>query len=599
MKDKDKTKEQLINELEGMREQIAKLDASEVEQEQDGKTSSLSEEEYKRLFDLVPIGVTMLDMNGVVLYCNAAVYNKGGYPEDSFTGKHFTKIASVRLQDIPTYIRVFNSIVMGKVPKQFEGVYQRNDGTTGWTEVSISLLELGGKRHILVMQHDITEGKRAEENMRESQEKYLAIFEDPTSANIYFDTKGRLALVNQKAAQILGKPVKDIVGKHVKDVYPARTNDVYWERVRRALEKGETAEHTDFIESTDKWFLTRIVPISDASGTIIGVLASTRDITEQKQMEERLQFLGSITEQVSDSVVVTDTEYQIIYINKAAEDLFGYRLDEIRGKDPGILNAEPLAEKIQNEIYETVSSGKVWSGQNLAKKKDGSTFFCDFRVCPIKDQKGQIVHYVGIQYDATERKQAEDLLKENQRRMEELQVLGKIGSWEYDIDSQEITWSRETYILYERDPALGPPTTEEEAQYYPAEQAQILGEYAARSIDNGEQFTYDVDVFLPSGKKSIFNCIMRPVLDERGRVTKLFGTVQDITERKKTEELLQKSEERYRSFVENFSGIIYRGDSNFNLDFFHGHVREITGYSADDFIKGKIKWQDIIHEDDL
>ena len=61
MKDKDKTKEQLINELEGMREQIAKLDASEVEQEQDGKTSSFSEEEYKRLFDLVTIGVTAIN----------------------------------------------------------------------------------------------------------------------------------------------------------------------------------------------------------------------------------------------------------------------------------------------------------------------------------------------------------------------------------------------------------------------------------------------------------------------------------------------------------------------------------------------------------
>ncbi|MFC1928369.1 PAS domain S-box protein [Chloroflexota bacterium] len=419
MKDKDKTKEQLINELEGMREQIAKLDASEVEQEQDGKTSSLSEKEYKRFFDLVPIGVTMLDMKGVVLYCNAAVYNKGGYPEDSFIGKHFTKIASVRLQDIPTYIRVFNSIVMGKVPKQFESVYQRNDGTTGWTELSISLLELGRKRRILVMQHDITERKQMEEALQQSEGKYRASFEDPTLANVYFDVKGRLALVNQKATQIIGKPVKDIVGKHVKDVYPARPNNIYWERVRRALEKGETVEHTDFIESTDKWFLTRIVPISDASGTIIGALASTRDITEQKQTDTALieseSKYRNLAENLDELVYRCNPKtFFSTYVNKSIEKMYGYTVEEWL-KDPTLWESTihpDDKERVFADLAEANKISQPYIHEYRILRKDKEVRWVEDHLTWEKDQQGNPVSINGVIYDITERKQTEEREKQ-------------------------------------------------------------------------------------------------------------------------------------------------------------------------------------------
>ncbi|MFC2006856.1 PAS domain-containing protein, partial [Chloroflexota bacterium] len=136
MKDKDKTKEQLITELGEMRQRITQFEVSEVERARTEK-SLLLDEDYQRLFELFPIGVTVLDMKGVILYCNSVVYDKGGYTKGQFTGKHFSKMASVKLKDIPTYIRIFNSVVRGEIPKPFEAIYQRKDGTTGWTEISI------------------------------------------------------------------------------------------------------------------------------------------------------------------------------------------------------------------------------------------------------------------------------------------------------------------------------------------------------------------------------------------------------------------------------------------------------------------------------
>ena len=114
-------------------------------------------------------------MKGVISFCNSVVYNIGGYPEGEFTGKHFSKIASVRVKDIPAFIRVFNSIVKGKIPEPFEAIYQRKDGTTGWTELHVGLLKVGRKRRILVMQHDINERKQAEERLKHFDLVFRAI----------------------------------------------------------------------------------------------------------------------------------------------------------------------------------------------------------------------------------------------------------------------------------------------------------------------------------------------------------------------------------------------------------------------------------------
>ena len=127
-----------------------------------------SEEKYRRLFELSPIGITTVDMKGVITECNPAVYKEGGYSEDELVGKHFSKIAPVRVRDIPKQMRVFSSIIRGKVPKPFEVAYNRKDGTIGWTEVHVGLLKAGGRKlGVQVLQRDITERKRMDEELIE------------------------------------------------------------------------------------------------------------------------------------------------------------------------------------------------------------------------------------------------------------------------------------------------------------------------------------------------------------------------------------------------------------------------------------------------
>jgi len=181
--------------------------------------------------------------------------------------------------------------------------------------------------------------------------------------------------------------------------------------------------------------------------------------------------------------------------------------------------------------------------------------------------------------------------KEYQRlqlQLKEIQELGRIGSWEYEVASQKLTWSDEVFVLYERDFSLGSPTIEEEAGYYSPAQTKILHEYAARAIEAGEEFKYDLQANLPGGKTAYFYATMRPVKDKNGRVIKLFGTVQDITERKRAEEEVKRSEGFFKGVTENASDVIVIVDRKGTIKYVSLSAERSLGYKQEEVIGRKV-----------
>ncbi|MBW8016617.1 MAG: PAS domain S-box protein [Planctomycetes bacterium] len=136
--------------------------------------------------------------------------------------------------------------------------------------------------------------------------------------------------------------------------------------------------------------------------------------------------LASITEQVIDSVISTDLDFKITYVNSAFEKKYGYSRGEVIGLSPGIFNGDADSEEIQNEIYQTVSAGEVWKGDISNRRKDGSTFLCELTIFPLKDENGNTFAYTGIQRDVTARKEAEEALKRHSLRSDVLLKLNKM-----------------------------------------------------------------------------------------------------------------------------------------------------------------------------
>jgi len=234
------------------------------------------------------------------------------------------------------------------------------------------------------------------------------------------DSEGRFEFGNEAFFQIFGWPEEELLGHHFIKVIPPDLYEFILERWEEAQAGNGAPYEVDIVQKDG----TRRSMLVSHRHTIIGgqrkYCVTTKDITESKQAREALRFLSLITEQVSDSVITTNLDFEITYVNQSCERLFGYSREELLGRSPNILNAEPDAERIQSDIYTTVSSGGIWRGELLNRRKDGSTFPCELTIFPLVDDEGNTFAYAGNQRDITERKQAEEALTRYHALLEEM-----------------------------------------------------------------------------------------------------------------------------------------------------------------------------------
>ncbi|MBN1153117.1 MAG: PAS domain-containing protein [Dehalococcoidia bacterium] len=180
-----------------------------------------------------------------------------------------------------------------------------------------------------------------------------------------------------------------------------------------------------------------------------------------------------------------------------------------------------------------------------------------------------------------ERKRVAEALKQSEQRLKDAQNLGKIGSWESDAATNKIEWSSETYEIYERDQALGPLSPDEEAGCYTPAGVERLREAIRMATEEGKESGFDVTATLPGGTTKYLHTWMRPVKDETGRVVKLFGTVQDITERKQAEEREKQQRVFSEALMETSPACILVVDSDGKVVFANAETDRVLGLSRD------------------
>jgi len=260
--------------------------------------------------------------------------------------------------------------------------------------------------------------RQAETALKESETHYRSLFENMLNGfafcRMLFDGERPVDFiyldVNAAFESLTG--LKNVVGKKVSEVIPGiqETDAPLLETYGRVARTGVPERFETHVEALQMWFSISVYsPRKDHFVAVFDV------ITERKRTEASRQLLASAIEQVAEMIVITDPLGSIQYVNPAFESVTGYAKEEVLGRNPRLLKSGEHEPAFYKDLWSTIARGKVWAGNLVNKKKDGTRYPEDATISPVHDAQGRIVNYVAVKRDSTHERHLEEQLRQAQK----------------------------------------------------------------------------------------------------------------------------------------------------------------------------------------
>ncbi len=412
-----------------------------------------SKERYQTLAQVSPVGIFHTNANGSTTYVNPEWCHISGLPPDDALGDGWLSVVHPEDRDVlrSGWLR---AMADGKVSSS-EYRFLHPDGSIAWVlgqAVPLRNAEGQATGYIGTIT-DITERKHMEEALRESEEKYRLLVEHSGTGVALYNSAGTLLFANSTAARVLGGKPEDFVGKNLADLLGKTGAEQYMRRIRIVLTNQYPEEYEDHVilPGGTKWFLSSYARVVDMSGAVIGVQIVSHNITERKQAEIALRMSETenrmLYETMRDGFVHVDMQGRILMCNNAYCELLGYSKKEMTRlsyQDVTPANwIEVDATMIREQI---VPRGYSDVYEKEYRSKDGALVPIELRAVLIRDEAGIPVGMWAVVRDITERKRADQALRESQRSTET--ILNSLTSHIAVIDeagtivSVNIAWTR-------------------------------------------------------------------------------------------------------------------------------------------------------------
>lgn len=291
-------------------------------------------------------------------------------------------------------------------PQMFEWEAKDKAGRNFWVEVNLKLAKIGGYDRILAIVRDISERKRAEEELRSTNQSLNALVQASPIAIIALDTEETVRAWNHAAELMFGWDEHEVIGKH----YPVVQEDMQGEfqKLKERLLRGESYTDVNAVRHRKDGSPIDIsisaAPLYDASGRVNGAMSLMIDITDRKKAEDALRIHTSAINAASDQVIITNTKGIVEFVNPAFERESGYTLLEAIGQDSRFIRSNCHDEGFYADLWNTILSGNTWHNEMINKRKDGSLSTDDVTITPIIGDTGKIEHFIAIKRNITDKK---------------------------------------------------------------------------------------------------------------------------------------------------------------------------------------------------
>ena len=274
---------------------------------------------------------------------------------------------------------------------------------------------------------DITNRKQAEEALRESEERFRSLVENST-VGIYRTTPdGHVIMANPALVKMIGyDSFKDLASRNLeeKGVEPQYARRTFRERMEREGEiRGLEAAWTR-TDGSVIFIRESARAIRNQDGSVQYYDGIVEDITEHKRVDaERIRMVTAI-EQAAEAVMITDAQGEVQYVNPAFTAITGYSRSEILGKNPRALQSGEQDAAFYEKMWRALRAGRVWHGEVIDRGKDGSLYKEEMTITPVRDETGEVTHFIAIMRDITAQKR----LEEQFRQAQKMEAVGRLAA---------------------------------------------------------------------------------------------------------------------------------------------------------------------------
>jgi len=589
----DKTKEELIKELVEFRQRIAELETAETEHKKNEDQIQAMLRLHKEILEHSPIGILKLDEKLRIKYENPTMKEILSVPpgeESVAIGTDVRELSSVKETGAA---KIFNDLLKGKSISgefPFRSLY----GKESFLSFNCAPIIYGDKfMGAVLLVNDITERKRAEDALSESEERFRDISYSMADWIWEVDKNGRYTYVSGKVKEILGYDAEELIGKTPFDLMPENEAKRIGEAFKIIASKKKPIvdlENWNLTkEGNQVCLLTNGIPILDDRGEILGYRGVDKNITKQKLAEEEIKkrhdLETKLIQSSIDGIIGVDTKGDITLFNKAAEKIFGYSQNEVVGK----INIEELyppgyARDVNNKLkgHEYGGPGLLINYETKVLNKDGRHIPVGISGSLLYDNS-KVIGSVGYFHDMTLRKQTMEKLRESEEIYRALFDGSRDAIYITTREGKFIDANQSTLDLFDY--------TREEMRGLKSHKLYADPKDSRKFQKKVEQkgFVRDYDVKLRKKDGAEMDCLFNVSVRraDDGSTLGYYGIIRDVTKRKQVEEELLREKEKFRILIEESPfGVSLIGED--------GHYRyvnpkfiEVLGYTLEDISTGR------------
>ena len=590
---------------------VCRLFVDYERQRQDSKALEESEERYRRIVETANEGIWSMDEHFRTNFVNEHMAKMLGYDQSEVIGR---SVEWLMLEDVLVDHRKKMEDHQKGLGGSYERRFRHKDGSSVWTLVSAKAQvdDDGRFKGFLAMLTDITERKKLGEALRESEETYRMLFHEMLSGfarnEIICDPEGRpidsrYLAVNPAFERLTGLKAEAVQGKRMLEVFPSLEPN-WIETFGRVAQTGEPAHFESFVSALGVWF--EVMAFCPAPNQYACTFS---DITERKRAEDELrdsnEMLAAILDAVPQSIFWKDLDGVYLGCNENFAKTAGVEsVNQIIGKTDYDLPWPPAHADGYCDDDREVLLGNQPKEHIVEKvhRADGTKIWVDTTKVPLRDDAGKPYGLLGVFEDITERKHAEDALREQDQMLREMSRIGKIGGWTFDPVTLESTWTEEVASIFERGPEDRHEVLHPDVKFgfslFEGESLRLIESAVTQAIEHGKPYDLELEVFTPKGNHKWVRTIAQPVKRE-GQIVLVKGCLQDITELKKAEDALQNTSRRLRTAVEAANIGLWDWDLKTNEVFYSPEWKRQIGYEEHEISNAFSEWESRIHPDDL